>query len=138
MPSKLSAADFYNLLSQFRHYSHDIILILKTILSKKVVFIHDYSDSKYTKYPAYASNMIMPHGRRNCRCRIVPIQSNMPQRIAMTVSIRNLPSNGTGQMSATVPITNRILNILLPTIFPISLLRLMLQVPEAMYRKQQS
>ena len=65
--------------------------------------------------------MIAPHGRRNCRCRIVPIQSNMPQRIAITVSIRNLPSNGTGQMSATVPITNRILNILLPTIFPIAM-----------------
>ncbi len=44
-----------------------------------------------------------------------------PHRIATTVSITNLLSNGTGQMRATVPTTKSILKILLPTIFPIAI-----------------
>ena len=39
----------------------------------------------------------------------------------MIVSMINLHSNGTEQMSAAVPITNKILKILLPTIFPMAI-----------------
>ena len=39
----------------------------------------------------------------------------------MIVSMINLRSNGTEQMSAAVPITNKILKILLPTIFPMAI-----------------
>ena len=39
----------------------------------------------------------------------------------MIVSLINLRSNGTEQMSAAVPITNKILKILLPTIFPMAI-----------------
>ena len=54
-------------------------------------------------------------------CLNVPIQSITPHRTAITVSIINLLSNGTVQMSAVVPITNKILKILLPTIFPMAI-----------------
>ena len=54
-------------------------------------------------------------------CRKVPSQRITPHRIAIPVSIINLLSKGTVQISAVVPITNRILKILLPTMFPMAI-----------------
>ena len=65
--------------------------------------------------------MKMPHGRRSSLCLYVPIHKIAPTTTAMIVSMMNLLSNGTVQMSAVVPITNKILKILLPTIFPIAI-----------------
>jgi hypothetical protein len=51
----------------------------------------------------------------------VPAQSKIPLKIATALSIINLLSKGTVQIRAVVPITNKILKILLPTIFPIAI-----------------
>ena len=45
----------------------------------------------------------------------------MPLIIAIVVSIINLLWNGTTQISAVVPITNKMLKILLPTILPMAI-----------------
>ena len=54
---------------------------------------------------------------------LLATQSNNTSRApnAMKVSIRNLGSNTTGIIKAVVPTTNKILKILLPTIFPIAI-----------------
>lgn len=51
----------------------------------------------------------------------MPSHNNAPLNIAIAVSIKNLLSNGTLHISAVIPITNNILNILLPTILPIAI-----------------
>ena len=51
----------------------------------------------------------------------MPTHSNIPLNTATPESIRNLGSNGTVQISAVVPMTNKILKILLPTIFPMAI-----------------
>ena len=65
--------------------------------------------------------MIMPLPLRSSRFLQVPIHSRMPLRIAITVSVTNFGSKGTAHIREVVPITNRILKILLPTIFPIAI-----------------
>ena len=51
-------------------------------------------------------------------------KSKMPAKIAMTESTIKLDSNGTGQIRAVVPMTNRILKILLPTMLPTAIAEL--------------
>ena len=65
--------------------------------------------------------MIMPLPLRSSRFLQVPIHSRKPLRIAITVSVTNFGSKGTAHIREVVPITNRILKILLPTIFPIAI-----------------
>ena len=63
----------------------------------------------------------MPQGFLNSRFRNVPSHSTTPAPMAITVSAINLRSKSTGQIRAAVPITKRILKILLPTILPIAI-----------------
>ena len=64
-------------------------------------------------------SMTIPHGRVSFLVRNTLIQRSTPARIAMMASIKKLEANGIGVISEAVPITNKILKILLPTIFVI-------------------
>lgn len=76
---------------------------------------------RYAKYPTYATSITTPHGLRSSLWRIVPSHRITPAATATAESIRNLLSNGTLQINAVVPITKRMLKILLPTIFPMAI-----------------
>ena len=64
---------------------------------------------------------MIPQGFLNSLCFTEPSQRRSAAAIAIAVSMINLCSKGTGQMSADVPITKRILKILLPTMLPIAI-----------------
>ena len=72
------------------------------------------------------------------------IQSNIAAKIAIAESIKKFAANGTGIIKAVVPITNKILKMLLPTILPIAISALPffaavtgLQAQEERFRVQQ-
>ena len=65
--------------------------------------------------------MTIPQGFLSSLFLYVPSHNTAPLAIAIIVSMINLLSNGTVQISAVVPITNRILKILLPTILPMAI-----------------
>ena len=49
------------------------------------------------------------------------IQSNIAAKIAIAESIKKFAANGTGIINAVVPITNKMLKMLLPTTLPIAM-----------------
>lgn len=62
---------------------------------------------RYAKYPTYATSITTPHGLRSSLWRIVPSHRITPAATATAESIRNLLSNGTLQINAVVPITEK-------------------------------
>ncbi len=64
---------------------------------------------------------MIPQGFLNSLCFIVPNQRTNPAITAIIESIINLLSKGTLQIRDVVPITKRILKILLHTILPIAI-----------------
>ena len=64
---------------------------------------------------------MIPHGLLNCFCPAVPIQSNIPLAMATKLSMAKFDAKGTGRINAESPMTNNMLNILLPTIFPMAM-----------------
>ena len=65
--------------------------------------------------------MIIPLVRVNFLALNTLTQSNIAAKIAIAESIKKFAANGTGIIKAVVPITNKMLKILLPTIFPIAI-----------------
>lgn len=64
---------------------------------------------------------MIPQTLFNIRVLQIPIHNSTPAKTAIIPSITNLGSYKTGVIKDAVPITNRILKILLPTIFPIAI-----------------